>query len=122
MVHAKRMTPQPESIPIKFWTAWNGREPVREFLKELPKVDRLRIGENIRQLQFGWPIGMPLVRKLPGDIWELRSSLPSKREVRILFATDGRLLVLLHAFVKKSQKTPRAELAVAGQRLKELQV
>ena len=71
-------------------------------------------------MQFGWPIGMPLVRKILAGIWELRTSLPSKREARIFFATDGKTLVLLHAFIKKAQKTPQTELALARQRLKDM--
>ena len=63
---------------------------------------------------------MPLVRKLDSELWELRSSLPSKREARMVFSVDGDILVLLHAFIKKTQKTPRADLDLARQRLKEL--
>ena len=63
---------------------------------------------------------MPLVRKMQNGIWELRTSLPSKREARILFATDGETLALLHAFIKKTQKTPQTEIALARQRLKEI--
>ncbi len=106
-------------MPVSFWKLGSNREPVREFLQELSKADRHRIGDDIRKLQLGWPIGMPLVRKLEDGIWELRSSLPSKREMRILFASDGEMLLLIHAFVKKSQKTPIAELAIARQRMKE---
>jgi phage-related protein len=107
-------------IPVAFWVSSMGREPVRDFLRELSKEDRKRFGENIRQLQFGWPIGMPLVRKMQDGIWELRVSLPSKREARIFFATDNEKLVLLHAFIKKAQKTLQTELALARQRLKDL--
>jgi phage-related protein len=107
-------------IPVIFWNSATGREPVREFLQALSKKDRRRIGDDIRQLQFGWPVGMPLVRKMQNSIWELRSTLPSKREARILFATDGETLALLHAFIKKAQKTPKTELALARQRLKEI--
>ena len=108
-------------FPLLFWRSSTGKEPVREFLQEQTKPDRVRLGSDLRKLQFGWPIGMPLVRSLGGDLWELRSSTPSKREVRIIFASGDDVLVLLHAFVKKSQKTPPSEMAVARQRLKELQ-
>ncbi len=109
-----------QPIPIMFWQSVAGREPVRLFLQELAKKDRKSIGDDVRRLQFGWPIGMPLVRKMREEIWELRSTLPSKREARILFATDGKLIVLLHAFIKKTQKTPKLELAIAQQRLKDI--
>jgi phage-related protein len=113
----KRLAP----FPVVFWKSANGNEPVREFLKQQPRPDRMRLGEDLRKLQFGWPIGMPLVRSMGGGIWELRSSLPSKREVRVLFVAVEDVLVLLHAFVKKSQKTPAPDLNAARQRLKELQ-
>lgn len=78
------------------------------------------MGDDIRRLQFGWPVGMPLVRKLDDRLWELRSSLSSKREVRIIFTSSSDTLVLLHGFIKKSQKTPLNALTLARQRLKGL--
>ena len=72
-------------------------------------------------LQFGWPIGMPLVRKLVDRVWELRSSLPSRREARLLFTANEEQIVILSGFIKKSQKTPGAEIELARKRLKELQ-
>jgi phage-related protein len=78
------------------------------------------VGEDLRKLQFGWPVGMPLVRKLEGHLWELRSSLASKRKIRLIFATDESQLVLLHSFVKKTQKTPIKELDLARHRRKEM--
>ena len=71
-------------------------------------------------LQFGWPIGMPLVRKLADHIWEMRSSLPSRREARLLFTASGEQIVVLSGFIKKSQKTPGTEIELAQKRLKEL--
>jgi phage-related protein len=107
-------------IPVSFWKSDLGREPVREFLHALPYDDKKVVGRDLRRLQFGWPIGMPLVRKLQGPIWELRSTLPSKRELRILFATEENKLVLLHVIIKKTQKTPNADLQLALQRSKDL--
>lgn len=119
MVHtvmATRLT----AMPIAFWKSGVYREPVRDFLQSLSKDERKSMGDDIRRLQFGWPVGMPLVRKLDDRLWELRSSLPSKREVRIIFTAVGDTLVFLHGFIKKSQKTPLKELALAQQRLKGL--
>ena len=107
-------------IKVRFWQSANGREPVRDFLRGLSKPDRLRLGEDISRLQFGWPIGMPLVRNMGSGLWELRSSLPGRKEVRILFAAADGVLVLLNVFVKKSQKTPAAEIDLARDRMKEL--
>jgi phage-related protein len=114
------MPAAPQPIPVKFWSTVTGREPVRDFLKELPQADRLKIGTDLRRLQYGWPIGMPLVRNLGSGIWELRTSLASKREVRLLFACGDSMLVLLHGFIKKTQKTPLQELELAQARLKEM--
>jgi phage-related protein len=71
-------------------------------------------------VQFGWPIGLPVCRPLSGGLWEVRSSLPSQREARVLFGFYGGVLVALHAFVKKTQRTPPEDLALARQRLKEI--
>ena len=72
-------------IPLAFWRSTTGREPVREWLNELPGGDQRIIGPDIRKVQIGWPIGTPLCRPLKGGLWEVRSSLPSRREGRVLF-------------------------------------
>jgi phage-related protein len=107
-------------IPLSFWRSAAGKEPVREFLVELDKADRRKVGADIRTVQYGWPVGMPLVRSLAGGLWELRTSLPSAREARVFFTVAGEEMFLLHAIIKKSQKTPDHELALAKRRLKEL--
>jgi phage-related protein len=109
-----------EPIPLRFWRSTSGREPVREWLTELPLDDRRTIGRDMAKAQFGWPIGLPLCRPLSGGLWEIRSSLSSKREARVLFGFHDGALIALHAFIKKTQRTPPAELALARQRLKEL--
>lgn len=70
------------------------------------------------KVQFGWSLGLPLCRSLAGGVWEVRSSLPSKREARVLFGFHDDALIALHAFIKKTQRTPPGELALARQRLK----
>lgn len=90
---------------------------MREWLKELPATDRRAVGEDIRTVQFGWPLGMPLVAHLDSGIWEVRTRL-SNRIARVLFVLDGNVMVLLHGFIKKEQKTPKAELDLAKNRLK----
>jgi phage-related protein len=72
------------------------------------------------KVQFGWPVGLPLCRPLRGGLWEIRSSLPSGREARVLFGFYGGRLVALHAFVKKTQKTPSSDLGIARKRMKDL--
>ncbi len=93
---------------------------MREWLKDLDKDDRREIGADILAVQQGWPLGLPLCRSLGNGLWEVRSVLPSRRIARVIFAFDGADIVLLHGFIKKTQKTPRNETDVALKRLKEM--
>ena len=106
-------------IPVRFFRLDSGREPVRDWLKRLPKEHRKAIGEDIKTVQFAWPIGMPLVRKMDDDLWEVRSHI-SSGIARTFFTVHEELIVLLHGFVKKSQTTPAKELATAKRRLAKL--
>ena len=108
-------------VPFVFWRSAIGREPVREWLNTLLREDKRTIGRDLAKVQFGWPIGLPVCRPLSGGLWEVRSSLPSKREARVFFGFHDELLVALHGFIKKTQKTPPGELAIARQRLTEMQ-
>jgi phage-related protein len=100
-------------LPARFYRSDSGREPVREWLKSLEVEDRKVIGEDIKNVELSWPIGMPLVRPLGRDLWEVRSSLPRGRIARILFAVESGSMVLLNGFIKKTSKTPqRIELAL----------
>jgi len=88
---------------------------VREWLKELDHPDRKAIGEDIKDVEFSWPIGMPLVRSLGRDLWEVRSGLPRGRIARVLFCLEeGRMM--LHGFIKKTQKTPQRDIDLALKR------
>jgi phage-related protein len=106
-------------LVIRFFCTDAGAEPVRDWLKGLPASDRKHIGESIKTVQFGWPLGMPLVDHLGGDIWEVRIRLDN-RVARVLFALDGQMMVLLHGFIKKQQATPKPDLDLAKDRLKQL--
>ena len=106
-------------LSVKFFATEAGSEPVREWLKELSAQDRKSIGEDIKTVQFGWPLGMPLVDHLEGDIWEVRIKLDN-RIARVLFVILNKTMILLHGFIKKNQKTPKPELDLAKQRLKAL--
>jgi phage-related protein len=101
---------------VVFFRTEAGTEPVRDWLKELNREDRRVIGEDIKTVQFGWPLGMPLVRKLDPELWEVRSQL-HQRIARVIFTVQHDLIVLLHSFIKKSQKTPISDLNVARKRL-----
>ena len=85
----------------------------------MPAIDRKIAGENIKTIQFGWPLGMPLVGHLDGDIWEIRIKL-DRRITRILFVTEKGTMVLLHGFIKKNQKTPKPDLDLTKARFKQL--
>ncbi|MCF7988636.1 MAG: type II toxin-antitoxin system RelE/ParE family toxin [Methylovulum sp.] len=106
-------------LSVKFFATEAGREPVREWLKGLSAQDKKTIGEDIKTVQFGWPLGMPLVEHIEGDIWEVRIKLDN-RIARILFVTVNKTMILLHGFIKKNQKTPKPELDLTKQRLKAL--
>jgi len=71
-------------------------------LKGLLAQDRKTIGEDIKTVQFGWPLGMPLVAHLESDIWEVRIKLDN-RIARVLFVMDKHTMILLHGFIKKSR-------------------
>ena len=81
-------------------------------MKALPAQERKALGDDIRTVQFGWPIGMPLVRKLEAGLWEVRVDLPSGI-ARVLFTVFEGDAVLLHSFIKKSEKTPLPDLKTA---------
>lgn len=108
-------------IPAVFYRTSGGAEPVLDWLRALPMEDRRAIGTDLATVQVGWPIGMPLCRSLGGGLWEVRTTLPSKRIARLLFfAADGRIGVV-HGFIKKTQKTPVDDLDLARRRMKEMQ-
>ena len=108
-------------LTVKFFRTDGGREPVRDWLRNgHSPEDRRSIGTDIKTVQFGWPIGMPVVRKMEADMWEIRSRIRDGI-ARTLFTVIGSDMVLLHGFVKKSQKTPKEELQTARARLKEFE-
>lgn len=107
-------------LDVRFFSTDSGSEPVREWLKELPAIDRKTIGEDIKTVQFGWLLGMPLVDHVDREIWEVRIRL-NNRIARVLFSLDAQTMVLLHGFIKRQQKTPAHDLELAKARLKLLQ-
>ena len=106
-------------ISVKFYRRGNGNEPVREWLLDLPESERRAIGTQIKTIEFGWPIGMPLVKSLGDGLWEVRVTFVT-RIARVIFTMNGADMVLLHGFIKKSQKTPKADLKVAKDRKREV--
>jgi phage-related protein len=105
----------PRPLPAVFFRTETGREPVREWLKDLGKDERKIIGEDIMTVQFRWPLGMPLVDHLGSGIWEIRSRL-ANRIARTLFFVHQGEIILLHGFIKKTRKTPNEDRALALRR------
>ena len=106
-------------LPIVFYRTEAGHEPAREWLQSLTKNEKKIIGEDIKTVQFGWPLGMPLVEKIEPQLWEIRSKL-EKKTARIIFTMTEEYIVLLHGFIKKSQKISKQDLEAARIRMKEL--
>src|SRR5437764_10866886 len=112
-------TDRPRKIPVVFYRTTGGTEIVRNWLRGLDEKDRDAIGQDLMRVQYRWPVGMPLCRAFGDGLWELRSDLRSNRIARILFSIrDGNILVL-HGFIKKTQKTPDDDLALARRRNRE---
>ena len=107
-------------IPLVFFRTRSGIEPVREWLKTLLPEDRETIGNDLMRAQWRWPVGMPLCRPMGDGLFEIRTDLANSRIARVLVGSDEGALIALHGFIKKTQKTPPAELATARKRLKEL--
>jgi phage-related protein len=106
-------------IPVVFYRTAAGVEPVRDWLRSLSVEDRRSIGSDLATVQVGWPIGMPLCRPLGSGLWEVRSKLTNNRIARLVFFVADRRIGVVHGFIKKTQKTPPAEIALAQKRMKE---
>lgn len=109
-----------QKTPLRFFRSSAGKEPVRYWLKALEEPDRRAVGQDLMRAQWRWPVGMPLCRAMGQGLWEIRTALPSNRIARVLLCFHAGGLVALHGFIKKTQKTPDSELALARQRQKEL--
>lgn len=112
---------EPHKIPLVFYRSTGGKEPVRDWLKALERADRLEVGADLQRVQYRWPVGMPLCRALGGGLWEVRTSLPSKTISRVFICFHEGVLYALHAIVKKTQATPKEDLALARKRIKEVE-
>ncbi len=106
-------------LQVIFYRTETGNEPVRIWLKELQRKDRKIIGEDIKTVQFGWPLGMPLVKKIDTHLWEIRSNLDD-RIARVIVTIYNKFIVLLHGFIKKTQKTPANDFKLAKKRMLKL--
>jgi phage-related protein len=104
---------QHRPIPVVFYKEeGTENEPVKKWLYSLDKNCRKIIGKNMRTIQLGWPLGMPLVCSLGKGLWEIRFRLPNNI-ARIIFKMIQGEMILLHGFIKKTQKTPLEDLQLA---------
>ena len=107
--------PAKARLACRFYRAESGKEPVREWLRGLPAEVRKAIGDDIRFVQWSWPVGKPLVDGFGGGLYEVRSS-HDKNVYRVIFTFEDGVMILLHGFHKKTAKTAKADLALARQR------
>ena len=114
------MIDRTKKLPARFYVNTVGRRPVREWILELPQADRYVVGKDIQKIEFGWPVGRPQCAPLGNGLWEVRSSLPNGRIARVIFCIGDGGMILLHGFIKKTQKMPQADLDLALKRKKEV--
>ncbi len=107
-------------VSAVFYLSPGGKEPVREWLLGCSRGDRKAIGSDIQTVEFGWPIGMPVCRSMGDGLYEVRTDLDGGRIARVFFCFSGGKMVLLHGFIKKSQKTPKPDLKLAKKRKKKV--
>jgi phage-related protein len=121
MIHGLYIGMTDRKTPAVFYRTQACTEIVRNRLRTLDERDRNAIGQDLMRVQFRWPVGMPLCRAMGDGLWELRSDLPSNRIARILFSVQQGKILILHGFIKKTQKTPDEDLALARKRNREFE-
>ena len=114
------MIDRTKKLPARFYVTPAGGKPVREWILEMSATNRHTIGKNIQKVEFGWPLGRPHCAPLNHGLWEVRSSLDSNRIARVIFCMGDGHMILLHGFIKKSRKTPQADIALALKRKREV--
>ena len=113
------MIDRSKKLPARFYQNGAGARPVREWVLELPEADRLTVGKDIQKVEFGWPLGRPHCAPIGQGLWEVRSNLDSNRIARVIFCMGDGHMILLHAFIKKTQKTPQQDIDLALKRKRE---
>jgi phage-related protein len=111
---------EPTMIEVEFYVNAAGAEPVLDWLNKMSKKDRHAIGRDLMRVQYRWPVAiMPLAKHLEKGLWEVRISLPSSKIARLIFFAGDDMLVVVHGFIKKTQKTPRQHIDIALKRKKD---
>jgi phage-related protein len=104
---------------VEFFTTATGRCPVQEYIDKLSSREAARLTHVLEMLRrSGTGLGAPHARSLGGKLWELRITGSLQHRV-LYFAASGRRLILLHAFTKKTSRTPRTEMEIARSRMTE---
>jgi phage-related protein len=114
------MIDRSKKLPARFYVNSTGRNPVRDWILELPSEDRRTVGKDIQKVEFGWPIGRPHCAPLGHGLWEVRSDLDSNRIARVIFCMSDGHMILLHGFIKKRQKAPQQDVELALKRKREV--
>ena len=114
------MIDRTKKLPARFYINQAGRNPVREWLLDLSAQDRQTIGKDIQKVEFGWPIGRPYCAPLGRGLWEVRSDLGGNRIARVIFCMEQGNMILLHGFIKKTQKAPKQDIDLALKRKREV--
>ena len=109
-----------KKLPARFYVNPAGRKPVREWILELPEADRRIVGKDIQKVEFAWPLGRPHCAPLGSGLWEVRSTRDSNRIARVIFCMGDCHMILLHGFIKKTQKTPQMDIGLALKRKTEV--
>ncbi len=121
MVHLNMTVDDRKKVPAVFYKNISGNMPVREWLLSLSTDDKKSIGEDIKTVEYGWPVGMPTCRPLKDGLYEVRTNLSDRRIARVIFCFYKDGMVLLHGFIKKQQKTPKQDLDLSRNRKKEVE-
>ena len=103
---------------IEYYEASRGRFPVKEFIDDLNAKEKAKIARTIDLLEeFGIDLGMPYAKHVEGELWELRARLSNNRLRILYFLNSGSVFIMLHGFVKKTQRVTKVDLEIARQRL-----
>jgi len=121
LVHLNMTVDDRKKVPAVFYKNISGNMPVREWLLSLSTDDKKSIGEDIKTVEYGWPVGMPTCRPLKDGLYEVRTNLSDRRIARVIFCFYKDGMVLLHGFIKKQQKTPKQDLDLSRNRKKEVE-
>ena len=115
------MVDRKKKLPARFYVNALGHRPVRDWILGLALADRHKIGTDIQKVEFGWPIGRPHCAPLGKGLWEVRSAFDESRQIaRVIFCMGDGHMILLHGFIKKTQKTPQSDMDLAEKRMKEV--